>query len=134
MILNLTQHPASKEQQDAGVIDLQGNELAYLKELLTFDSPPEAGEIQARASDIAMLAISNGIGGDDLDDPIFDRAMIGGVGYLMGPLEQALLEHNIQPLYAFSRRESIEQVQEDGSVRKVAVFRHVCFVEGVAGE
>jgi hypothetical protein len=31
-------------------------------------------------------------------------------------------------VYAFSRRESTEAVQEDGSVRKVAVFRHLGFV------
>ena len=47
-------------------------------------------------------------------------------------LEAALRQQGFTPLYAFSVRESADQTQPDGSVRKVAVFRHVGFVEGVA--
>jgi hypothetical protein len=54
--------------------------------------------------------------------------MIGGAPYLMAPLEVALRAHGITPLYAFSVRESVEQTQPDGSVRKIAVFRHGGFV------
>jgi hypothetical protein len=55
--------------------------------------------------------------------------MIGGAPYLMGALEKALRECGFTPVYAFSKRESIDQPQPDGSVRKVAVFRHLGFVE-----
>lgn len=55
-------------------------------------------------------------------------AMVGGAPYFMAPLERLLLAGGIKPLYAFSRRESVEQTQPDGSVRKVAVFRHVGWV------
>ena len=41
-------------------------------------------------------------------------------------------EHGIQPVFAFSVRETEEQKQADGSVRKVAVFRHAGFVPAVA--
>ena len=126
-ILNLTQHPATQEQKAAGVVDLQGDELETLKELLTFEGIPTRAEIEDRAADIANLVMMNGLG-EENDDPIFNSAMIGGAPYLMPALEMALDEHCINPLYAFSRRESVEQVQPDGSVRKTAVFRHIGFV------
>jgi len=55
--------------------------------------------------------------------------MIGGAPFLMSALEDALVIAGITPLYAFSVRESVEAEQADGSVRKVAVFRHLGFVE-----
>ena len=55
--------------------------------------------------------------------------MIGGAPWLMGTLETKLREYGIQPMYAFSRRESVEQKQPDGSVRKVNVFRHAGWVK-----
>jgi hypothetical protein len=57
------------------------------------------------------------------------KAMVGGAPYLMPYLERALKAKDISPIYAFSKRESIDQVQPDGSVRKVAVFRHAGWVE-----
>jgi len=59
------------------------------------------------------------------------RALIGGVPYLMAPLERALRRRGVTPLYAFSRRESREETLPDGSVRKTATFRHMGFVGGV---
>lgn len=128
MILNLTQHPSTPEQ---GVTDLIGEELASLKTALTFDTLPDAQEIAGRAEYIAELACTNGLGGED-DDPIPTAAMIGGAPYLMAPLEAALRERGIDPLYAFSVRESAEQTQPDGTVRKVNLFRHAGFVPAVA--
>ena len=124
MILNLTQHPGTPEQ---GVTDLTGEELAALKTALTFDAIPTAQEIADRAEYIAELACVNGLGGED-DDPIPTAAMIGGAPYLMAPLERELRQRGIDPLYAFSVRESAEQTQPDGSIRKVNIFRHAGFV------
>ena len=112
MIANLTQHPASAEQEHAGVVDLPPAQQEKLRELLTFAELPSAEDVKARAEALASLTRAS-------------AAMIGGAPYLMAPLETALRERGIKPLYAFSRRESVEQVQADGSVRKVAVFRHV---------
>lgn len=131
MIVNLTQHPATPDQIAAGVVDLPAAERASLTGLLTFDSLPVAGEIEARAADIAELAVSNGFGGDDADDPVPARAMIGGAPYLMAPLETALRVIGIEPVYAFSTRASVEQTMPDGSVRKVNDFRHAGFVPAV---
>ena len=128
MIINLTQHAATPEQLAAGVVDLTGDELVALREALTFNTLPGREEIKCRAGHIAWLAVANGLGGDG-DDPIPLQAMIGGAPYLMGPLEEALAQVGVAPVYAFSVRESVEQIQADGSVRKLNVFRHAGFVE-----
>lgn len=119
MIANLTQHASSPEQQRAGVFDLEGDALATLREALTFSSLPPPWRVRQRAQDIAALAASSGA----------KHAMIGGAPYLMAPLEAALRERGVEPLYAFSRRESVEEVQPDGSVEKRQVFRHLGFVQ-----
>lgn len=128
MIVNLTQHPATPEQIADGVRDLPAAELAALRELLTFTDLPDAAEIESRAEALAELACSNGLGGDDADDPHPSAAMIGGAGYLMPTLERALRGYSIEPLHAFTRREVVEVAGADGSVTKTAVFRHAGWV------
>lgn len=116
--LNLTQHPATPEQRMAGVYDLPFEEQARLSELLTFHTPPSQDEMNARADDIAALAQQAGA----------EFVMLGGAPFFMSTLEAALWDAEIVPRYAFSRRESVERVQDDGSVLKVNVFRHAGFV------
>lgn len=116
-IINLTQHAASAEQIEAGVVEPADKRA--VSALLTFDSCPNRDEIARRAGELAAMAASGG----------FPAAMIGGAPYLMGPLESALRGAGVTPLYSFSTRESVEQTQPDGSVRKVAVFRHTGWVE-----
>ena len=118
-IINLTQHQATMEQVTAGVVDLSGNSLEALKSNLTFNSMPNKKGIVERAERLASLAFAHG----------FKRAMIGGAPYLMGPLEEALKGYGITPLYAFSERISKEEVQPDGTVRKVNIFKHQGFIE-----
>ena len=128
MILNLTQHPATADQLAIGVVDLPAEQREALRELLTFDDLPDAEEILARAHDIAELACFNGLGGDDGDDPFPSQAMIGGALWLMAPLSEELRQRSINPVFAFSVRDTEEVTQPDGSVRKIAVFRHAGFV------
>lgn len=118
-ILNLTQHPATPEQRAQGVVDLPDAVRVRLKRLLTFEQIPLAQEVWDRAIAIADLALATDA----------DAAMLGGAPFLMEPLATELRAHGFQVLYAFSRRESVEQVQRDGSVTKVAKFRHIGFVE-----
>jgi len=125
MILNLTQHASTPEQQAQGVIDLPADQRQELQGLLTFDVLPTSWDIDERAKAIAAMALSIDMERDQ--GPI--SAMIGGAPFLMSPLEGALEDVGVQPLYAFSVRESVEQVQPDGTVRKVNVFRHQGFVE-----
>lgn len=121
MILNLTQHPASPEQIAAGVVDLPTEIREAVIALLTVNVLPTRQEIEDRCADIAMLAATA-----FENHPV--QAMIGGAPWMMACLESALLDQGIQPVYAFSVRESVEQSQPDGSVRKINVFRHAGFV------
>ncbi len=131
MIINLTQHAATAEQVAVGVVDLPAEQREALIDALTFESIPDAGEIRARAHDIAELACFNGLGGDDGDDPFPSHAMIGGALWLMAPLAKELRLRSIEPVFAFSVRETEEKVQPDGSVKKVAIFRHAGFVQAL---
>ena len=127
-ILNLTQHAATPEQLAAGVVDLTPAQRAVVSQWLTFETPPSRLDIQTRARLLAQAA-------DDDSSMIgevgpFEAAMIGGAPYLMGPLEEALWDVRITPLYTFSKRESVETIGSDGSVTKTNVFRHGGFVGG----
>ena len=128
-IVNLTQHPATAEQKAAGVADLPAEQRAELQTLLTFDAPPTAEDIRARAHDIAELACYNGLAEHDSIQP--DAAMIGGALWLMAPLAEELRARSVKPVFAFSRRETVEEPQPDGTVKKTAVFRHAGWVEAV---
>ena len=142
-ILNLTQHDPTPEQIEAGVTcgDIPNEQaLVEFRKLLTFDTIPTPTEVRQRAQQIAAYAAKTttlvdygGNSGLCVNEPL-RFAMIGGAPFLMAPLEEALRRVGITPLYAFSTRESVEQVQADGSVRKTAVFRHVGFVGCEADE
>ena len=116
-VVNLTQHQATAEQVEAGVVEPADK--AAVQEVLTFDTIPGAAELERRAYVLAYLAAQSGC----------KKAMIGGAPFFMSTLEKALAQNGIQPVYAFSQRESVETIKEDGSVVKSAVFRHVGFVE-----
>ena len=129
MIINLTQHQATPEQTAAGVIDLPAELRAELQKLLTFEELPSREVLFERAIAIMRIAKTLAVGAMSADPQADVRAMIGGAPYFMGQLERSLINEGITPIYAFSRRESVEEVQADGSVRKVNVFRHIGFVE-----
>jgi len=114
-IVNLTQHDPTAEQAAEGVFDFSTGEI---RPLLNFDSLPERGEITARAQALAAQARASGA----------EAALVGGAPFLMEPLCAALREAGVRPLFAFSRRESAEETLPDGSVRKVAVFRHAGWI------
>jgi len=128
LVLNLTQHPATPEQVAEGVVDLPGYLRPGLGEALTFEELPSQEEISARASQIAELAVQNGLGPDDGEDPFPSAAMIGGAPWLMSALASELRLRGILPLFAFSTRRVEEVTQPDGTVRKVSSFSHAGFV------
>ena len=115
-IANLTQHSATPEQIAAGVFNL-GKE-ANLSDLLNFDELPDMAEIEKRADLLARTARLTGA----------THAMIGGALFLMPKLEHALRANGVQPVYAFSKRESVETHNGDGTVSKKNVFKHIGFV------
>jgi hypothetical protein len=114
-IVNLTQHAPTAEQTAAGVFN--SPHWDPVKVLSTFDEMPQYSTCFFRAREIAQIAKASGA----------TRAMIGGAPFFMRHLEDALHMQGIEALYAFSVRESTEQSQPDGSVRKVNVFKHVGF-------
>lgn len=126
-ILNLTQHDATPEQLQAGVVDLPVNGKKFLRETITFNHLPATEEIVQVAAVIAEIA--NSTSEEEFSGV---KVMIGsGLPALQAPLERALRDLDFDPIYAFSLRESVDQPQPDGSVRKVAVFKHVGFTPAV---
>ena len=118
--LNLTQHSATPEQRAAGVVDVNDEAREALAALLTFDEVPTPTEIAERAK--LLVAFAREQGGANVSE-----AMIGGAPYFMSALERELQRAGIQPKYAFSKREVVEEVV-DGAVKKTTVFRHAGFV------
>lgn len=137
-IINLTQHTMTEDQYF-----LNGEELIeinfkpynnlgestadFVKKMLNFNSKPNKDEINKRALVLSEYArgLLDQVKGDN--DKLY--ALVGGAPYLMGPLEQALKEKDITPLYAFSKRISVETTQPDGSVIKTAKFVHEGYIE-----
>lgn len=118
-ILNLTQHNATPEQIKAGVVDLNERDRETWSKAITFNELPTASDIEKAVFLACDLCLEN--------DAI--AAMIGGAPFLMSPLVDELKRIGVQPVFAFSKRESKEVVKEDGTVEKVSVFRHEGFVE-----
>jgi hypothetical protein len=138
LIINLTQHSMTEEQykyNNENLIEIKfkpynGTSLSspdYVKKLLNFISIPSKKEIISRA--IALAAYASGLLNQAKNDNDKLFALIGGAPYLMGPLEQALKSEGIQPLYAYSERESVETINADGTVIKTAVFKHKGYIK-----
>ena len=126
-IINLTQHNATPDQQAEGVVDLPAEHRKALTEALTFDELPSSEEIIERANAVVSIATMNGLGGDADEDPWPTAAMVGGAPWLMPALCRALENTGIQPLFAFSTRESVD-VEQDGQVVKTSRFIHRGFI------
>ena len=118
-IVNLTQHLATPEQKEAGVVDFEKNTAEKVKQLLTFETIPTQTELVDRANQLVIFAEISGA----------DAALIGGAPFFMSTLEKELKREGIKPLYAFSRRESVEKTLPDGSIQKTNIFKHIGFVE-----
>lgn len=119
-ILNMTQHKATGEQLQDGVVEPDGSSRDEIINLITFTSMPNGHTVKERAVALAKIAKATGV----------THAMIGGAPYLQGPLEKALRDTGIIPVYSFSMRDSVEETLPDGSVVKRQVFRHQGWVEG----
>lgn len=116
-IINLTQHVATPIQTQAGVFEPSDKEL--VRSVLTFRSIPTMRSLQERANILANVAVVSNA----------KYAMIGGAPYLMAPLEAALLESGVTPLYSFMERVSVDTTAPDGTVTKTSVFQHAGWVE-----
>lgn len=117
-MLNLTQHEATNEQLTQGAYEPLNKEA--IKAALTFSAEDILdGKIPERARLLAVLAKG------EVEDN--GQVFIGGLPALMGPLTQALRAEGLEVFFAHSDRVSEDQIQPDGSTKKVAVFRHQFF-------
>lgn len=116
-VLNLTMHPASDEQKEEGVVEPPNK--AEVKALLNFEDLPPSEEVAKRADALVALCVEGG----------FEAAMVGGASFLMHALHERLVAAGVEPKYAFSKRESVEHVNEKGEVVKRSVFKHLGFVD-----
>ena len=119
IIINLTQHNATPEQIESGVVDIIP--VSQRSEALTFHNIPTAEDIRNRADSVVKM----------MPDVAEKGAlvMIGGAPFFMSSLETALKNAGFRPVYAFSERKSVDVIKEDGSVVKTSVFVHKGFVE-----
>ena len=127
MIINLTIHPATTAQIEAGVVDLPDHQYHVLRNLLLFEEIPTQREIATRARKIRLLAETAVKPGSSC------RVMLGGAPFLMAALERELEDPispggcRFAPVYAFSQRVSEEITTPDGEVKKVSTFKHLGF-------
>jgi hypothetical protein len=128
MIINLTQHPATQEQKEAGVRDVAPERTQRLHQLLTFEEAPDVYELRSRAAQLFHIFEDETFDADWGNEQFWPRVMIGGAPYLMSHLEDCFISEGIIVVYAFSQRKSVEEQQADGSVVKRTVFVHEGFV------
>jgi len=118
-VFNLTQHERTEDQLHAGVVDLPESARSNVICSLTFDRIPSRMDLISRAEHIARIAQEHGA----------KHAMIGGAPFFMAHLETELIARGVNPLYAFSVRESVETPDGNGGVKKTSMFEHRGFVE-----
>lgn len=123
-ILNLTQHVATAEQIETGVVE-PADKMA-IQSLLTFDEIPSSDDVFFQARELASIAYDWRYDVGLVDQPL--RVMIGGAPFLMAQLEAELQRLGFMPAYAFSKRVSEESIDSEGNIIKTNVFKHVGFV------
>ena len=116
-IINLTNHQATPNQLEAGVVEPAELREA-IKPLLNVDLLDGVENIRLQAKEIARLVSEAGD---------YKVAMIGGQLELCNALVVQLTALGIQPVTAKSLRTSKEVHNDNGTVTKVAVFNHEGF-------
>lgn len=130
MILNLTQHLATKDQLANGVVDLDQNRREKLQELLTISGIPSNRDLHDRAEKIIRLAwdfVYNTRPESEHHGIL--EVMIGGAQCLMPYLIDHCYRSDIIPFFSFTERVSEEVQKEDGTVQKISKFKHLGFVD-----
>jgi hypothetical protein len=118
-ILNLTQHRATKEQKDAGLIEPMEAAKAEIKTLLTFNEISDCSQIKMKSRARLLTLIAR-----EYRKYGIAKILIEGESFFMPVLARALKEEFLIPVYAFSKR--IVTV-ENG--KEVSYFKHKGFVE-----
>ena len=122
IIWNATQHSATPEQKEQGVMDLPAELKQQLSAALTFNELPTSQMLRMRSIQMVGTILAAGAKPGD-------RVMLGGAPFFMEEASHTVREAGMIPVFAFSLRESVEKTLPDGTVQKTAVFRHLGFVE-----
>ena len=122
-ILNLTQHQATQDQIADGVYEPSNEVKEQIKALLTFDSSvlTDPSLIRNRVAELVQLVKDEGA----------YSVMLGGAPFFMGPLANALTEAGVEVVFSFTDRVSVDVKNEDGTITKTSVFKHLGFVPHV---
>ena len=120
-ILNLTQHQATQEQIEAGVVQPAHSQEEII-DLLTYKYLPTAEEIKTKVD--ALVKITTQL----CEEQDCTHVMLGGAPYILSYLEFCLIQEGLQPVYAFTIRVSEEETLPTGEVVKVSKFKHLGFV------
>ena len=121
-MLNITQHTATKEQVEDGVIDPAQEVKVQIQKLITFDQSvmKEPEQLWNRAKALVGLVKRT--------YPEINRVMVGGALYFMPALVKELKEQGFEVFFSYTDRVSSEVHNADGSVTKTLVFKHLGFV------
>lgn len=122
VVFNFTQHVATPDQREAGIVDFPPYVRELFIPLLNFEELPTMADVSDRAT--ALVEIMNN---EFQDFPGHIKIMIGGAPFLMEPLSVELRSHGFIPVFAFSKRDSVETI-ENGVCKKSSVFRHAGLV------
>ena len=154
MIINLTQHVASIEQLSQGLRDVKDREalqqlLTITEEALKCSDEILSEVLESKASQIISEFVYPEIiirCEDLLQAPPFAsglhavravketlevKCLVGGAPILMEVLIRKLKMHGCTPLHALSARVSEDQVQPDGNIKKISIFKHLRFREAL---
>ena len=110
MIVNCTNHIATKEQLEMGIVEPKNKE--KIQELLTFDDIDSIFDAGNRAKKIVNIIKEEG----------YKYALIGGIPFFMSILENEFYINDIIPVYAFSKRNSEEKIDRYGTIIKTSLF------------
>lgn len=157
MIINLTQHAATADQIDAGVVDVADRERLSVFLTIRIGGPDGLASMSPDVADGFLRAIAGVIVEEFVlpavaqaareqfaavtDNPLHwgdtralnartmprVQVMVGGFAPLMDVLIPMLKERGADPLHALSDRVSVDETQPDGSVVKRQVFKHLGF-------
>ena len=119
MILNLTQHNATKDQINAGIVDLPAEFKTALVGAITFPATYTKSDLERKARQV--LEVVRDYHGSEVAKTA--SVMIGGMPSFMPVLERVLSEYGIKVGYACTERKSVDK-EVDGKIIKTAVFVH----------
>lgn len=127
-ILNFTIHNLTPDQLKDGAVEIPDNYKEALKNILLVtkdDLTPE--KLRSKAQNLYSLFLD--VKGDMKLRGEEVALLVGSGSPSLQPfiVEQIVYSHHQEIRYSHTDRECVETPQQDGSVKKEYIFKHVCF-------